>query len=167
MPTKTYYVNGFDNTYFDWIKIGTSPYLSTQNQPTDYVYKVARGVGKKIGDFSFPNSGAENANTLTDVKVYIYGKTGEDPDLGQNSITFGVHDGSSYTEFIHTPGTSWGWTSKSIFSKINTWAKLDACKIYLRTTITTADHYAYADCMYLEATYTEAGGATKTIGFII
>ena len=60
--------NSFDLTYTEWTTIGTTPYLISQDQPSNYVYEPSTG-GDAIGWFDFPDT------TLTgtlNVNISIY-----------------------------------------------------------------------------------------------
>lgn len=153
MPTYYYYTNSFDGTYLDWIEFGTSPYLSAIDYPTNYI-SAPLGTHKCEGIWNFPNSGAENAETLNSVEIEIYSTESEDPDLGYPTLSIYVYDGSSWTLFTKSMDTgAWSWKAKDISSVINTWAKLDACKIYYRISL-VGDQTLLIDCMRLKATTT-------------
>jgi len=153
MTTTYYYTNVFDATYVDWTEVGSSPYLGAIDYPVNYIISVT-GASKFEGIWDFPNSGAENSETLTGVTVDLYASSVDDKEIGKAGILIWVYDGTSWTALTTlTPDTTFSWKSKDISSIINTWAKLDACRIYIRTT-TALTQSVIVDCMRLTATST-------------
>jgi hypothetical protein len=150
-----YYVNAFDATYVTWVEIGSSPYLSTQNQPTDYIYYLGVGTGKQEGNWDFADSGAENSETISTVELEVYGKADPDPEFELNPTIYAyVWDGSTWTYFnMSTLFTGvWGWRSISILSKINSWAKVDGCRLYIKYTGFDTLQNCYVDAARLKVT---------------
>jgi len=131
-PDYYYYVNSFSGTYVDWESVGTSPYLNAVDYPSNYVYIAGAKSNKKIGNFGFQDAGSEQSETISKVFVEINGYASEDPDIGYPAVRLYVYDGSTWTLYSYIPLTSTKqWISVDVSSKINTWAKVNACQIYL------------------------------------
>lgn len=155
MPSPYYYyVNAFDSTYTQWTVNGASPYLGAIDYPANYITMAGNFQGFKEGIFDFPNSGAENGETLQNVFVEVYHKSTFDPDLGCPAVTAFVYDGSSWTSYdvSNINDSVWEWISADISAVINTWAKLDACRVYLQYDGYVSSYGTQVDCMRLKAT---------------
>jgi hypothetical protein len=127
-----YYVNSFSGTYTDWTRVGTSPYLNAVDYPANYVYITGTQRNKRIGYFGFQDAGAEQSETISKVYVEINGYASFDPDIGYPTVNLYVYDGSTWTLFSSIALTSTKqWISIDVSSIINTWAKVNACQIYL------------------------------------
>lgn len=132
------YVNGIA-TSTGWTRVGTSPYLGTQNQPTDYIYSVSRNANSDT--FNFADS--SDLGTINSVTLYIY--------------AYGVAE-TNFDTFINStntglgPPTSWGWVSVDVSSILTTWAEINAATMYFDRA-NTADN-AGVDCAYLLVNYT-------------
>jgi len=165
MPTTTYYyTNDRDTTYQQWGRIGTTPYLSAIDYPVNYII-APDGRVKKEGIWDFPNSGSENAETLNNVYVEVYCLGGEDPDLGMPSLKIYVYDGSTWQSYSLTTPASWSWLIFNVSAFINTWAKLDACQVYLDNVLIVSGSID-VDCLRLRAVSTPAAVTRKSMGFI-
>jgi hypothetical protein len=159
LTTTYYYVNSFDNTTRQWTEVGASPWLDTINYPTAYIHTTSNTKTHRA--FGFPNSGAENAETLTKVELELYCMGEEDPDVGTPSISVYISDGVTWTSMGNMPTPlAWAWVAKDITSKINTWAKLDACQLYV-ISVTPVGMHIWLDAARLKATSTPVAGAAK------
>lgn len=150
-----YYVNAYDNTYNEWTRVGASPYLDAIDWSANYVAAPVAAL-KKVGIWNFPNSGAENAETLNNVYVEIYADGGEDPDLGWPSVNVYVWNGAAWTLYNVVVNSVWAWFTLDVSALINTWAKVDSCRVYFRATLVGAKTLI-VDCMRLKATSSPAG----------
>jgi hypothetical protein len=139
----------------DWTETGSSPYLSAIDAPTNHVSTIT-GSLKREGIWDFPNSGAENTETLNNVYVEVYARGVNDPDLGYATLTIYVSDGSTFTSYSKSINSaSWTWFTVDVSAKITTWAKLDACRVYFRAS-TSLTQYIDVDCLRLQAVSTPA-----------
>jgi len=157
-------VNAKDDTYKEWTEIGAKPFLSAIDFPANYISK-ANGLPSRDGIFDFDDSGPlENIETLTKVELEVYLGAVDDPDTGFPVLTAWVWDGVSYTAFtVPVDNYAWAWKSVDISSKINTWAKLDGCRVYLRV-LCGAEASINADAMRLKATTVPPVVARHPIG---
>jgi hypothetical protein len=127
-----YYVNSFTGTFVDWTRVGTSPYLNAVDYPANYVRITGVQSNKKIGYFGFQDAGSEQSETINKVFIEINGFVGEDPDIGYPTVDLYVYDGSTWTLYSGIPLTGTKqWISIDVSTKINSWAKVNACQIYL------------------------------------
>jgi len=139
------YVNSNDTSRMDWSEIGIQPYLDA----VDSNY-ITTNVGDAVeGDFGFVDSG-KSTGTITSVTVQIYGQhaTG-------NNLEVYVWDSSSWTSLgAQALTSSWGWVNYTATTVLNTWAKIDAAKIYLKT---SASGTYNVDCARLQVGYNSTG----------
>jgi len=135
-PSYEYAVTGFDSTYLQWVENGASPYLGAVDYPTNWIYQL-EGGNKKEGNFSFADSTmAQQAETLTKVELSIRRYDEDSPDTGAPVLRAYVWDGSAWTYFdVPASLFAWAWKTVDITSVIDTWAKLDGCKIYLSVVV--------------------------------
>ncbi|MFX0014823.1 MAG: hypothetical protein ACFFB2_00520 [Promethearchaeota archaeon] len=129
-------VDSWEITRNKWAKTGASPYLDNQTQPeVNEVHGVANAVGSKngdeMGDFGFQDINI--LGTLASVKLRVYGHAS--PSYPTETY-FSVHlwNGSAWNEvmdFSNEPNFIWKEVDVSTY--INTWAKVNSSKIFLRT----------------------------------
>jgi len=139
------YVDSNDTSRMDWSEVGIQPYLDA----VDSNY-VTTDVGDALeGDFGFTDSG-KSTETITSVSVQIYGQHA----TGNNLEVF-VWDSSSWTSLGSQALTSsWGWVNYTATTVLDTWAKVDAAKIYLKT---SASGTYNVDCARLRVEYNSTG----------
>jgi len=144
------YVNSNDTSRMDWSEIGIQPYLDVVDHDLGEPNYVATDVGDALeGDFGFMDSG-RSTETITSVTVQIYGLHA----TGNNLEVF-VWDSSSWTSLGEQAFTSsWGWVNYTATTVLNTWAKIDAAKIYLKT---SASGIYNVDCARLQVEYNSTG----------
>jgi len=145
VSSKKLWVDGFDNVRTGWIRIGSSPYLDAQDQPTNMVNSTTSG--DLIGDFSFANM-PSGAVSLINVSLYFYGYSYY--ALERSKIY--LWNGS--WQYIGYKSGAWGWKSFDVTNVLDTFSEIDGAKIYLER----YGAYGYevaADACYLEV-YFEA-----------
>lgn len=149
--SKDYFVNGFiDNRDPDWTLVGTSPYLSSVNYPTDYIYTSTDLT--LSGDYDFADPGApETGYNIVSVSVQLYCM---ESTATNNLIEVFMYDGTTWqtTPGTVNPGTTWTWQSISLTSFLDTWTKITNAKMYVRAYITTAATL-YIDAAKLTVTF--------------
>lgn len=165
MGTYYYYVNALDTTYRTWAEYGSSPFLGAIDYNVNYV-KSLTGVNKREGVFDFPNAGAESSETIDKVYLEVYHRDGEDPDYGYAPPSVYVYDGSTWTPFACAAKANWAWDTIDISSKINTWAKVNACRAYLACALATSDQASDVDCMRLKVTTVTVAKKQVMDGFV-
>lgn len=138
MATETLWVNSFDATVDSWDKTGASPYLSTQNQPTDYVSDTGRN--NNCGYFGFQTS--SETGTINSVTLYMYADA-----VAANDFEAYIND----TATGLNPPTSWGWVNVDVSSILTSWAEINAATLLLDRSNTT--NLASCDAAYLEIDY--------------
>jgi len=139
------YANSNDSSRMDWSEIGIQPYLDA----VDPNYVTTDVGGALEGDFGFMDSG-RSTETITSVTVQIYGLHA----TGNNLEVF-VWDSSSWTSLGEQAFTSsWGWVNYTATTVLDTWAKIDAAKIYLKT---SASGTYNVDCARLQVEYNSTG----------
>ncbi|MEM4704267.1 MAG: hypothetical protein QXJ02_04290 [Candidatus Bathyarchaeia archaeon] len=160
MGAYTYLVNAFSNTFSEWQKMGSSPYLNAVDAPANFVRR-ASGANKRIGYFDFQDSGAEKAETLDRVYLELYLRASDDPETGFPSLKAFVYNGQSWTAFnIPADSLFWAWKTVDVTSVIDCWEKVDGCRVYLQATCGT-DAWVEVDCMKIKAS-TVAGESLRT-----
>lgn len=123
-----------------WTEVGTTPYLSAQDQPTNYTHSASRNANSSV--FGFADS--SDLGTITKVELYIYCQ----------------HGGSAndFTPYINanptsiTPPASWDWVSGDVTATVGTtWSGVNAATCYFDKPNTSND--PAVDCAYLKVTY--------------
>jgi hypothetical protein len=144
------WVNAYDAAKTDWTTVGSSPYLDVQDQPTNYVYAAARNLN--IGDFYFPD--IPSGSIIQSVVLYLY------LDPGDEQIDVYVWNGSTWSTAYTFTGTGWSWRSATVTPWLDTSAKVNAAKIYLRSTRVGGawTGSVRADAAYLRVEYTPPPG---------
>jgi len=111
----------------DWIRIGANPYLDANDYSTNYVY--VDGNNKVIGDYGFTDSG-KSTETINTVTIQLYAMQ----SLGSKNLEVFVWDGSSWGSLgTQTTPTSWDWMSWTATMELDTWTKIDAAEIYIKS----------------------------------
>jgi len=142
--TLLLYVNADDGTRTDWTRVGTSPYLDAIDYNVNYTH--ALGMNLEVGDFGFADSG-KSTEQISTVEVQLYVRHSSAKQL----YVF-VWDGSSWTSLNKIAiSASWGWVNWTAITVLDTWTKIDAAKIYLRTDFSSGTYEA--DCARLKVEY--------------
>ncbi|MGQ9624779.1 MAG: hypothetical protein ACUVT9_05350 [Candidatus Bathycorpusculaceae bacterium] len=153
------YVNAFDGTYVAWTEVGSSPYL--HDTDADYISRLtSKTTTYKEGNWSFPSS--SGSGTINSVKLRFETKR---TDLdGDSWAQVYVYDGASWISVgnIYFASTSYAWEEINVSSILNTWAKINAAKVYLITTkaIGITDTIYVRRCTR-KVDYTVTGGAEE------
>lgn len=132
-----------------WTEVG-SLHLQEQDEPTHYIWTATKKA--EHGDFDFANT-AQGGTTLNSVTLYVYAKNAS----GSQNISCFVWNGTSFTEYIITPGTTYGWSNVSV-PVLDTWTKVDGAQLYVKQPNNTAR--TDIDAAYLLCDYT-AGEIAK------
>jgi len=139
------YVESDDLRITEWNPIGTTPYLNAVDYNINYISTQAKN--KIDGDYYFADSG-KSTQTIINVTVQIYGMH----SLTNKQLEVFVWDGSSYTSLgLQTLPTSWSWMNYTATTVLDTWAKIDGAKIYLKSSDNGATYYV--DCARLQVDY--------------
>lgn len=130
MATEELFVNVFDDDKLDWEEIGASPYLNDSS--LNYIRTTV--LNAEEGDFDFADSGV-GAGTINSVKLALQGYRELTNAFGFATLTVYIYDGSSW-QSGGTMGcpTSTAWFEKDISAIIDSWAKVDACRLYIKLT---------------------------------
>lgn len=111
----------------DWTRIGANPYLDAIDYSTNYV--CVDGNNKVIGDYGFTGSG-KSTETINTVTIQLYAVQ----SLGSKNLEVFVWDGSSWGSLgTQTTPTSWDWMSWTATMELDTWTKIDAAEIYIKS----------------------------------
>jgi hypothetical protein len=141
------YVNEEDGVRNDWTTVGVSPYLDAVDYNSNYVYASKNNY--EVGDFGFEDSG-KSFETIQNVNVQLYAKQSDT----NNPLEVFVWEGSSWTSLnIREVPNEWGWIDWGANEVLNTWAEIDAAKIYMKTK-TGAGIYE-VDCARLLVDYSD------------
>jgi len=146
MTVEELYVNAFDSTYIEWTEVPPTPYLD--NNDLNYIYVTTSKINMfKEGCWTFPSS--SGSGTINSVKLRFESKRSN--VSGDAGVSVYVWDGSSwffYDGALFPISTSYGWEELDVSSILNSWAKINAAKIYLetQTAIGITDTVYYRRC---------------------
>lgn len=129
MTVEEVYVDSFDRTNTAWIEVPVlDSYVYLNDNNTDYIYIALANALE--GDFGFPASAG--SGTINSVKLRFETKISK--ALGNNDVEVYVWDGSSYNRagILAPTSTSYGWEELDVSAILDTWAKINAAKIYLK-----------------------------------
>jgi len=94
--------NGYDSTYTDWSKIGDSPYLNAQDEPTNYIYAASNG--KMDGWYDFVDTMATGSGISLNISLYCQGDGGDSINIyidytgsGAGSLAGNIVPDTSYS----------------------------------------------------------------------
>lgn len=133
--TETYLnVNGFDNTWKNWTRVGASPYLGAVDYSTNYINQTAGYTATfpaAIGDFQFADIAAGSYGKVY-IEIYARQLTFSSPD----AVQLWLYDESatSYVmaDAIWPSNNTWSWQSTvDVSSILDTTAKINNAKLYL------------------------------------
>lgn len=129
-----------------WTRVGTTPYLNTQNQPTSYIWSAARNANSDT--FGFASSA--DLGTITNVTLYIYaqGVASTNFDTYLDGVAVGLG-----------PPASWSWVNHDVTSALPTWADVNAAVIYFDRPSTTQQ--SNVDAAYLRVTYSPSASSSR------
>jgi hypothetical protein len=144
--TRKLWVNDYDNNRDGWTKVGTSPYLDAQDQPTNYGYNATNKV--LWGNFDFADSAA--LGTINSVHFYAYGKCAQ---VGRDPTAWGW-DGTTWVDFKKFPFTTvWGWGNIDLSEELDTWTKINGVRLYIEGRTGQAPG-TFVDACYISVDYT-------------
>ena len=118
------YVNGFDNSFTGWTRVGSSPYLSAIDYPSNYISAIAN-YSETIGVFDFADLGTYGGG-----KIYLefYCNTNS---TGADEIATFLWNGTNFGAIGSVyPAPTWGWQSIDITTKINSTSMVNGAKVY-------------------------------------
>jgi hypothetical protein len=119
-------VNAFDSTYTDWTSNGSSPYLGSQDQPTNYIY--TSGATDDEGWFDFPST---TLNGTLSVNITIYGNN--DDGAGNDGAEVWVdYTGTGSGTNIGTVAQHTGWQYDTISLGTHTVSEVNNLRVRLR-----------------------------------
>ena len=122
--TLELWVDNYDETKHDWTPVGTTPYLSSINYPTDYIYTSTTGGTEE--KFDFANASATGA--IHDVKICVYTRTD-----GNEQLEISIYNSTDrYLVATPTLSTSWTWYNYSCLSILQTWTQVNYAKLRLQ-----------------------------------
>ena len=117
------YVDGFGAEKDQWTKVGNVPYLSWG--PASYVWEET--AQQETGDYTFEDTAQAGHPTVVEIQVYCR------RNPGVQTATVWIHDGAGWNNVgIVTPGAVNAWQTLDVSAILNTFAKINAAKIYLR-----------------------------------
>ena len=125
-----------------WVNTGTAPYLNTQN-----VTALIGTTSSAISDaFSFATGTSLGPISAVALRVYNLGCA------TATSINAFVSDNdSTYTANAMTITSAAGWTTVDLTGYLNTWAKINAARVYFQ--LLTKNRQIDLDAAYLYVTY--------------
>ncbi len=126
------FVNGLSADHAEWLVTGSSPYLQDSNG--DYIRTFSDH--KLHGHFSFPAS--TGSGTINSVKIRLECQVSTLPEVSYIEVF--IYDGSSWTALgeIWFTQTGYKYYELDASAKLNTWAKINACQIEVKSHDTEA-----------------------------
>jgi len=158
VTTETVYVNATTNTETPaWLTIGSNPWLDQGD--TSYIHTHING--RKSGDYSFPTSEGEGEIDSVQLQFTDYIANIN----GVNYYQVYLYDGSAWHNLGSQAPTWSQWQKEApmdISSILNTWAKINACKVYVLM-IANDTYDIYVSELVRIVTYRKATGVGLTI----
>jgi len=117
--------NAYSSTYTGWTRVGASPYLGAQDQPTNYVYLVGNG-GEDIGWFDFPSTtltGSLNVN----ISIYCNNDDGTGDDYANVYVDY---TGSGAGVDVGDVGQHLNWDYDTINLGSHTVSEVNNLRVY-------------------------------------
>lgn len=152
MANLSLYVDTEESTG-SWDTYGSPPYLSSQNQPTDYISDNDRN--NTSGIYSF--QGTSESGSINSVTLYIYA-VGAAVDDFEAYLDAGQGSGMEATG-LGCP-LAWGWVSIEVTSILPGWTEINAAQLQFTRKNTT--DVASVDCAYLYIDYDAPTTAAPT-----
>ena len=134
------YVDSFDLSSDLWTDVGASPYLTAQDEPTNYIYSDSRN--KDSGYYGFANTSTVGTINSVYLYIYAYGVSTADFDVLLNDTDTG----------LGPPAGAWQWVNVDVSSILTTWDAINAATLYFDRPNTTNE--AGVDAAYLYVDYT-------------
>jgi hypothetical protein len=142
MATLDLYVDNEDSTGA-WQTVGSPPYISSQNEPTDYIWDDDRN--NVSGVYSFETTAQTGTINSVYLHLYVYGVAASD----FNAFVSGQDAGNAAV------AGAWQWrTAIDVSSILTSWAQINAATVYFDRPNTT--NAAGVDCAFLRVDYSEA-----------
>ncbi len=154
--TLELWVDGFDNSSVEWDEIGSTPYLSSINYPTDY---ITTDIDAKEEKFDFANTSA--TGTINDVKICVYARQNATHN-GQMEIHIYNSTGPQRITTITPNNSAWTWNNFSCLTALSTWAEVNNAKLRL-----TADRIGGADIQYVDAALLSVNYTSYSFDYVL
>ncbi|MCK4477215.1 hypothetical protein KAU88_01650 [Candidatus Bathyarchaeota archaeon] len=152
------YVDSCDETQMDWTTVGSNPWLSTQNEPTDYGYVTTTPQGKSWESFGFDD--LVGSPTINAVNISIYQKSPTN-----EKIVVELSNSTATVTVTFTATTDWSWMTKTedgedalLNVTLPTALEINSATIVLKGKSAGAVGDVYADCVKLGIS---SGGAAN------
>jgi len=150
MTVEELFVNAFDSTFVAWTESGSSPYLDDSD---DYIYEAGTGADQE-GYFDFANSGV-GAGVINSVNVSLECKWG----VGTKKFYTYIWDGTDWIDFgTFFPTSTYAWHDIDISASIDSWAKINSCRVYFMEITAAPSYVVYIRRCKLKIDYTAVGG---------
>lgn len=142
------YVNSDDESRnISVTRVGANPYLDAIDYNTSYLEIIGDNI--EAGNFGFTDSG-KSTETIDNVTVQLYAKQSR----GGDNLEVFLWNGSLWTSLgLKEIPTSWSWVNWTATTQLNSWAKIDAAKIYFATRTEPGATTFLADCARLQVDY--------------
>ena len=128
MPLEELFVDAHDNTLLEWLRTGAAPYLNDSS--LNYIDTDA--INNREGYFDFEDS--MGSGTINSVKLRLESRYTFTDFIGGFEVRVYIYDGSDW----HDIGTFWApssydWIEIDISAIIDSWAKIDGCRMYVKS----------------------------------
>ena len=131
-----------------WVSVGTAPYLNSVNV-TAYIGTTSSAMSDA---FTFATATSLGAPTEVALRVQVISSA------TSTSITAYVSDnGSTYTAFPLAVSSVWALSSVDLTAYLNSWAKVNASRVYFQ--LVTKNRQIYIDAASLYVTYSTAAAS--------
>jgi hypothetical protein len=136
-------VNGFDFTWDDWDhNDGSSPYVSTQNEPTDQLHELS-SQNVQVGWFDFPSTSLSGSGITVNMSIYSANADGAGND-GFNVFYDETGSGGGSLLCLMQPDTGFAYIVCEL-SGTYTATEVNAMRVYLITTNVGGGDDRYVD----------------------
>ena len=131
--------NALGSTYAGWTRIGTTPYVSVKDYPTNYVYTASNGA--QIGWFDFPSTTLTGTLTVN-ISIYCQNVDGAGDD---GADVFVDYTGSGSGTNVGRIGQHIAWQYDTINLGAHTISEVNNLRVYLQYYKSSTAHNVLID----------------------
>lgn len=143
------WVDGFTADNTSWTEVGASPYLSSSDYPTNYIWEDA--VDNDVeGRFNFTDG---TIGIINEVKICIYA-TQDSGDDGNIQIYLRNSSGNFLIVDFEPTAGSWGWTNTTCTTTLPNFAAINATQMDVVAQRDGGPDILYVDSALLWVNYT-------------
>lgn len=123
--SETLWVSSFSAAITGWTEVGTTPYLSTENYPTDYIWAYI----SPSSEYAFFFQSTENTQSIESVMMWIRCRQLCDKN---DYVTGMLYIGASGYDLPKVYLSSdWNWSAMNVSDILDTWGKIGSVNVRL------------------------------------